>query len=425
MASEPNIQQERTIARRAHALRQQGQFTQALQEYDELIAHGHARENSEVIAAGHLGRGEVKLAQNFYSGHEPALPVNPQHPPPLDEGMATGAIEELTAAVLANPASGRAHAQLAESHRMYARDFMRIMPKRRFRQHLEAAREGLARTRELLPERAAWISAHEGAVSMHEATRALCLEIGGKGKFVEASARFSSSVEALLADAEAKFREALTLDPNYGWARHFLAYLLSLKGEHQDAMVKLGETVMGAGQVAAGTSTALSMMNRYAAGQMLEQSSGTGRRAKANAEERERLLQEAIFASRRAMQENAEDFMAIYAHAASCMDAGTPAAASLAREASGRIVNLGVRALLMAFALHKSAGHDENDFFEFVDSAVGAAHLDLEIAAIAFHDPMWRHSPKHLAGRLGKLVQSDAPSKSKPKSKRPGERKPR
>ncbi|ACY17120.1 tetratricopeptide repeat protein [Haliangium ochraceum] len=372
----------------ARACLAQGRLAVAFASYDELLRRGNESGDAWLVARAYAGRGEIKLAQGWLSAREPHLDIEPGAP--LAAGELPGALEDLQAAVAADPGCTWAWAHLAEAHRLSARDFLRSLPPRRFLAHIAGARAALATLRELVGRPRPWIAAHEAAVDVHQVCRLLSIDLGGQTELAAlartADAAQVREIERLYERAEQRLREALAAEPGYAWAKRFLAYVLTMRGSFEAAAALIDELSAAAGREDAPSACMMSLLCRYAAAQKGE---GQG-------EERERLLQRALSASMVAAQDNHEDFMAAYAHAASCVDAGLEDAAGVVRDARARILNLAARAVFMAFALHRSVGQDERSFLAIFDETMRTAHLDVETLGIAQRDPAWRHPPSEL-----------------------------
>lgn len=360
-----------TLLRDANALRQEGRYPEALRAFDTLLRRFEDGEEPKLVSAAYAGRGVIKLQLGFCSAHDPHEDIDPAELPALacDEG---GAIEDFSAAVTTDPTHGWAWAQLGDAHRSFARDAFRTMPRRRFEGHLALARVAFDKALELLPGRRAWLLAHAATVDFTWVWREVPMDTGYRA--------LDAEWREILGRAEAGFRAAIEIRPNYGWAKRFLAYLLASKGEYTEATQLLGEaTIDDAGQVNSTTMRSMSLLHRYSAKSLPPGA-------------RERMLQKALHASAQARSYDAEDFFATYVHAAACVDAGMPYADGVAREARDRILNQAARAASMAFVLHRSTGGSREDFARLLGEVLATPQLDPEVAAISQHDPVWQRA---------------------------------
>lgn len=376
MSDQVGTEQDWTRAREANALRQQGQTTRAIERYDEVIAAARRRGDARLLSQAYAGRGAVKIALGFYSARDPRDQA-PGAPAPDDDSAERGAIEDLALATQLDPQNGWAWAQLGEAHRSFGRDHFRLMPEARFDAHVEEALRAFERARALLPEQEAWLLAHEAAAHFLGLWRAYDLDTATLPD-LEAEPEDDDARRARehLKQAKRGFRQALELNPNYAWAKRFYAYLLTITGKYKKAQRLLADALLDDPRAELHVIRSLSMLYRYA--------------AQAKPKKRERLLALALRASQQAMERDSEDFFAVYAHAAACTSLGVAGADGIARDARTRILNQAVRAVSMAFALHLHGREQPEEFLRLLADALGRAHADPEIVAIAHHDPVWR-----------------------------------
>lgn len=234
-----------------------------------------------------------------------------------------------------------------------------------------------------------WLSAREPHLDIEPGEPLASGELPGALEDLQArtaNAEQVREIERLYERAEQRLRGALAAEPGYAWAKRFLAYVLTMRGSFEAAAALSDELSAAAGREDAPSACMMSLLCRYAAAQ----------KGEAQGEERERLLLRALAASMVAAQDNHEDFMAVYAHAASCVDAGLDDAPGVVRGACARILDLAARAVFIAFVLHRSVGQDERSFLAIFDQTMRTAHLDVETLGIAQRDPAWQHQPSEL-----------------------------
>jgi tetratricopeptide (TPR) repeat protein len=386
-------EQDWIYAREANALRQQGQTTRAIERYDEVITTGRNSRDHELLAYGYAGRGAVKMALGFYSARDPREPDVDAAVAANDDSRTRGAIEDLVQAAHFDPSNGWAWAQLGEAHRSFARDFFRLMPSQRFQQHIQKALLAFEKAALLLPEQQAWVLAHQAGTHFVGIWRAYNIDTAQLPDLsLPPQAGDSEDVweaKKHRIRAEEGFRAALTANPNYAWAKRFLAYLLTITGRYEEAQALLANALLDDPRAELHVIRSLSMLYRYAA-----------EASDVAPAERQRLLQLALRAGQQTMERDPEDFFGIYAHAAAGAAMGVPDADAICREARGRILNQAARAIAMACALHTSSGDAMGEFLEVLKTAIRNFHLDPELIAIAHHDPVWTRARTNYGGNL-------------------------
>jgi tetratricopeptide (TPR) repeat protein len=397
MSNDVRTEQEWIQVREADALRQQEQTTKAVERYDQVIAAAHGYGDAKLLAHAYAGRGAVKLALGFHSVLGPQEPAPETDVPPdiwaEDVSLTRGAIEDLILATHFDASSGWAWAQLGEAHRSFGRDHYRLMPLARFQQHVRKSLRAFEKARLLLPEQESWLLAHEAATHFLGLWRAYDSDSATLPDLSRPPAPGDEEdvweAKKHLAQAERGFRDAIAANPNYAWAKRFLAYLLTIKGSYGEAQALLADALLDDPRAELHVIRSLSMLYRYAA-----QAPDLG------PDERDRLLRLALRAGQQAMERDSEDFFAIYAHAAAGMDMGVPDAGAICREARARILNQAVRAIGMAFALHMHSGDAGHEFLPLLLDSLRNLHVDPEIVAIAHHDPVWTKPPVEGSGTL-------------------------
>ncbi|ACY17115.1 hypothetical protein [Haliangium ochraceum] len=394
--------------RKAAVLCQQRHYERALRAYGDILAQ--AKDDAKLAAMARVGRGEIKMLLGYYSSRTPNLPLEDpaalaaEHP----DSDLVGAIDELEDAVQLDPQSGRAWAQLGEAHRMFARDFFRVMPEPRFEAHLERARQAYEKAGELLPEQEAWLAAHEGARLCHVLWRYLYR----RDSELAQQQCDSPDTDAMLERALACFQHALSLAPDYIWAKRFLGYALTMRNEYEKAMQVLGEADVGAGRVDATTQRIMAMLSRYAAGAARSASEEPGigtAQAEELRVEAARRLRQAQSASQQAIALDSEDTLALYTNAAAWLDRDTPEAYGIASEACGRILNQAADALLLATLLYTRMHKSEDLTREFDDQLskhIREAYHSSELGGLAQHDPALSYEMcAALSSRLDKILK--------------------
>jgi tetratricopeptide (TPR) repeat protein len=217
----------------------------------------------------------------------------------------------------------------------------------------------------------AWMLAHRGAVSTFRCWMAELLSPKGAG-----------DAAALAAAASRDFDAAFALNPYYGWAKVFKAFLLTLQGDYRGASEELGLAFQRDDHGKNILRRALCELQSYSSGTAITDDAAGDASAKREA------LRDTVRLGWGALQLDQDDVHAMY-HVATGLhrlkDPLAPIAVVMARTRLYTTLNH-INMMLAGLDLceHGKAGTSWRRLLEELRS-----HIDMQTVAMIQHDPVW------------------------------------
>jgi tetratricopeptide (TPR) repeat protein len=395
--SRESLRHGRNYRRQGQALKALKACDQAFAEYEQAIRSGERRD-AKLLSDLHAQRGAAKAAVGFLTSRD-LDQAHGQDAPAVDD--VPGAIEDLERAVALNKYNGWAWAQLGEARRVLARDMYKLLSTEQFESCTRGAIEAFEQAAQLLPDETAWVNAHLAAAHFAHYWVALDAEAPptakrGHGRRPGKADKRTSKRDAHpdKETARALFRQAIDENPNYAWAKRFMAYLVTLDQEYDLGKELLGDALLDDPQARLHVLRSMSLLSLYSGS---EGDDGKGR----TAENRATALEEAIRAAGQVLTQDPEDYMAIYVHAAAVSeladvhDVDARYAEEVCRNACGKLVHVISRILGLTVGLYLRSGRNASaeqvghDVLALLDRHLENAHRDHELHTIRRHEAFW------------------------------------